>query len=162
MSPESLPVYWLPKANDSRARQLGYLAKRNPKLAIAVGDAIMAAVAKLADDPDLSRVGRIAGAREYRIPDTPFLLVYRIEQEAVVILRLLHHRRRFVTAEDAGIDRKDKRKPLAPRTNRRVPSLSSRLFTSCPTAAGVTLSSAAAAEKLRCRALASNARKAFR
>ena len=116
MSPESLPVYWLPKANDSRARQLGYLAKRNPKLAIAVGDAIMAAVAKLAGDPDLSRVGRIAGAREYRIPDTPFLLVYRIEQEAVVILRLLHHRRRFMTAEDAGIDRKEKRKPLAPRT----------------------------------------------
>lgn len=119
-NPDSLPVYWLPKANDSRARQLGYLAKRNPKLAIAVGDAIMAAAAKLSDNPDLSRIGRIAGAREYRVPETPFLLVYRIEQDAVVILRLLHHRRRFVTAEDAGIDRKDKRKPLAPRTKEAV------------------------------------------
>ena len=117
MTPETLPVYWLPKANDSRARQLGYLAKRNPELAIAVGDAIMAASAALADDPDLSRVGRIAGAREYRIPDTPFILVYRIEDEAVVILRLLHYRRRFVTAEDAGIERKgDRRRETPPHT----------------------------------------------
>jgi hypothetical protein len=53
-------------------------------------------------------------------------------------------------------------RPLVPRWNSGVPSESSRLRTSCPTAAGVTCSSAAAAEKLSCRALASKARRAFR
>jgi predicted nucleotidyltransferase/plasmid stabilization system protein ParE len=92
-------------AHQSRVAQLGFLAKRNPDLAIRIGDALSAAVAQLADDPDLSRVGRIAGARELRVPDTPFILVYRIEDDAITILRLLHHRRRFVSAEDAGIER---------------------------------------------------------
>jgi len=94
-------------AHQSRVAQLGFLAKRNPDLAIRIGDALSAAVAQLADDPDLSRVGRIAGARELRVPDTPFILVYRIEDDAITILRLLHHRRRFVSAEDAGIERQE-------------------------------------------------------
>lgn len=104
-TPESFPIYWLPKAHHSRVAQLGFLAKRNPELAVRIGDALSAAVAQLADDPDLSRVGRIAGARELRVPDTPFILVYRIEDDAITILRLLHYRRRFVSAEDAGIER---------------------------------------------------------
>jgi len=104
--PETLPIYWLPRAHQSRVAQLGFLAKRNPDLAVQVGDALSAAVRQLGDDPDLSRVGRIPGARELRVPDTPFILVYRIEDDAITILRLLHHRRRFVTAEDAGIERK--------------------------------------------------------
>lgn len=120
-SPESFPVFWLPKADESRWRQVGYLAKRNPELAIRIGDAISAAAAKLSINPDLSRVGRIAGAREYRVPGTPFLLVYRIEENAIVVLHLLHHRRRFVTAADAGIDPDEHRpSPAVQRTMERV------------------------------------------
>ena len=115
-TPDALPVYWLPKAHKSRVAQLGFLAKRNPGLAIRIGDALSAAVRQLAAEPDLSRVGRIAGAREFRVPDTPFILVYRIEDNAIAILRLLHHRRRFVTAEDAGIERgADQRESIAAR-----------------------------------------------
>lgn len=113
---ESLPVYWLPKAHQSRVRQLGFLAKHNPDLAIRIGNALSDVVRRLAADPDLSRVGRIAGARELRVPDTPFILVYRIEDDAITILRLLHYCRRFVTREDAGIEgRGDQPVPVASR-----------------------------------------------
>ncbi len=114
-TPDPLPVFWLPKARDQRARQLDYLLKLNRDVGIAMGNSIGATVAQLAIDPDLSRVGRIAGARELPVPDTPFILVYRIEEDAVIILRLLHNRRRFPTAEDAGIERKPKEKTVASR-----------------------------------------------
>lgn len=103
--PDRLPVHWLPKARDQRNRQLEFFLRHNAELGIRIGDAIADTVAQLAANPDLSRVGRIAGARELPVPDTPFLLVYRIEDDAVVILRLLHQRRRFPTREDAGVER---------------------------------------------------------
>ncbi|MBV8239125.1 MAG: type II toxin-antitoxin system RelE/ParE family toxin [Sphingomonas sp.] len=106
--PDGLPIFWLPKASEQWARQLRYLLKLKREVGVRIGEAVASAVAQLATNPDLSRVGRIAGARELPVPDTPFILVYRIEEDAVVILRLLHHRRRFPTAEDAGVKRKPK------------------------------------------------------
>jgi len=108
VAPDELPIFWLPKAREQRVRQVDYLLRLNPEVGVRVGDAISATAAQLALNPDLSRLGRVAGARELRVPDTPFILVYRIEQDAIVILRLLHHRRRFPTAEDAGVERKPK------------------------------------------------------
>ncbi len=107
-TPDELPIFWLPKAREQRVRQLDYLLRLNPEVAVRIGDAISETVAQLAIDPDLSRLGRVAGAREHRVPDTPFILVYRIEHDAIVILRLLHHRHRFPTAEDAGVERQPK------------------------------------------------------
>jgi len=114
---DSLPVVWLPKARDDRFKQISFLAKHDAEIAIQIGDAVAEAAMRLSNDPDSARVGRIAGARELAVPDTPFILVYRIEERAVVILRLLHHRRRWPTAEDAGVrlDR-GKRKSLPAQT----------------------------------------------
>lgn len=108
-----MPVFWLPKARDQRSRQLEFLLRHNPALGIKMGDAIAKTVARVAADPNLSRTGRIAGARELLVPGTPFLLVYRIEETAIVILRLLHNSRRFPTLEDAGVERKPKEKSIA-------------------------------------------------
>lgn len=55
-----------------------------------MGDAIDAAVVHLALHPYSARRGRVAGTRELVVPRTPYLIVYRIEQKAVVILRVLH------------------------------------------------------------------------
>lgn len=49
------------------------------------------------------------------MPDTPFILVYRTEDDAVIILRLLYNRRRFPTLEDAGVERKLKEAGVAAR-----------------------------------------------
>jgi len=106
-APEPLPLFWLPQAQDDRVRQLDFLSKHDPQTALRMGDAVAAAAARLSTFPDVSRVGRIAGARELAVPETPFVIVYRIENKSVVILRLLHHRRRWPSAEDMGEGRAD-------------------------------------------------------
>ena len=55
-----------------------------------MGDAIEAAVSRLADFPESARPGRVPGTRELVVPATPFIVVYRIEATDVVILRILH------------------------------------------------------------------------
>lgn len=83
-------VEWLPQAERNRQSQLAYIAERNPSAAIAVGDLIEAAVARLADPPEIAPPGRVRGARELVVTGTPYVVVYRVERAAAVILRLLH------------------------------------------------------------------------
>lgn len=65
---------------------------------IDTGDAIEAAVARLADHPQSGRPGRALGTRELVVPGTPYIVAYRVEQAAVVILRLLHGAQRWLDA----------------------------------------------------------------
>ncbi|MDP6785770.1 MAG: type II toxin-antitoxin system RelE/ParE family toxin [Rhodospirillales bacterium] len=83
-------VEWLPEAERNRESQIAYIARRNPWAAIDLGDAIEAAVARLAENPKSARPGRVAGTRELVVTGTPFVVIYRVEPAAVVILRLLH------------------------------------------------------------------------
>ena len=83
-------VEWLPQAERNRQSQLAYIAERNPLAAIAVGDLIEAAVARLADHPEIAPPGRVRGTRELVVTGTPYVVVYRVERAAAVILRLLH------------------------------------------------------------------------
>jgi toxin ParE1/3/4 len=86
---------WLPIAKRDFDDQLAYIAERNPLAAIAVGDRIEAAVRHLRDHPRIGRPGRIKGTRELVISGTPYLVAYRVEPDAVVILRLLHGAQRW-------------------------------------------------------------------
>jgi toxin ParE1/3/4 len=40
--------------------------------------------------PEMGRLGRVSGTRELPIPGTPYLVPYRIKDEKVRILRVLH------------------------------------------------------------------------
>lgn len=91
-------VEWLPEAVRNRDGQLAYIAERNPRAAIAMGDAIEAAVLRLANHPSSGRPGRIKGTRELVVTGTPYVIAYRVEMAAVVILRLLHGAQRWPLA----------------------------------------------------------------
>jgi toxin ParE1/3/4 len=92
-------VDWLPEAERNRDSQIVYIAERNPWAAIELGDAIKAAVSRLADYPEIGRLGRVRGTCELVIAKTPLILVYRIEPAAVVILRVLHGAQRWPPLE---------------------------------------------------------------
>ena len=83
-------IDWLAAAARNRASQITYLAERNPRAALALGDSVEAAVRRLADYPYSGRPGRIAGTRELVVSGTPYVIAYRIEAQAILILRLLH------------------------------------------------------------------------
>lgn len=85
-----MKIEWLPIAEQNRDSQLAFIAERNPWAAVAMGDAIESAILRLADHPRLGRPGRILGTRELVVGGTPYIAAYRIEDNAIVILRLLH------------------------------------------------------------------------
>jgi toxin ParE1/3/4 len=83
-------VEWLPLAERNRESQLAYIGERNPWAAIDMGDAIEAAVRHLVENPHMGRLGRDKGTRELVVRDTPYVIAYRVEPDAVGIPRLLH------------------------------------------------------------------------
>jgi toxin ParE1/3/4 len=90
-------VEWLPIAERDRDSQIAYIAERNPWAAIDMGDAIEVAVRHLIGHPQIGRPGRVNGTRELVVSGTPYVIAYRVDPGAVVILRLLHGARRWPT-----------------------------------------------------------------
>lgn len=88
-------IEWLPTAERTLAAQIDWVAERDPWAAIDMGDAICAAVDRLADFPAMARPGRVPGTRESVVVGTPYIVVYRIEASAVLILRVLHGAQRW-------------------------------------------------------------------
>lgn len=89
-----MQVKWLRKALANLDAEAAYIARENPVAAVNVVRKILAAVSLLADQPSLGSPGRIAGTRELIIPDTRYLVPYRIKNDRVEILRVFHTSRR--------------------------------------------------------------------
>lgn len=88
-------IEWLPAAERGLTAQLEWIANHDPWAAIDMGDTIQAAVSRLADYPAIARTGRVAGIRELVVIGTPYIVVYRIEASAILILRVLHSAQRW-------------------------------------------------------------------
>jgi plasmid stabilization system protein ParE len=54
---------------------------------------IRKSVGGLSSFPLLGRIGRVAGTRELVIPGTPFIAAYRVDEDEVVISKVLRGRR---------------------------------------------------------------------
>jgi toxin ParE1/3/4 len=72
----------------SEARE--YIALDNPAAASRQIETIRLAVNRLKAFPMMGRVGLRAGTREFPVPGTPYILVYRIREERLRILAVLH------------------------------------------------------------------------
>ncbi|MEA1652333.1 type II toxin-antitoxin system RelE/ParE family toxin [Nitrospirillum sp. BR 11164] len=90
-----MKIEWLPAAQREFSNQIIHLADRNPIAAVRIGDAVEAAVERLASYPHSGRPGRVPGTQELVITDTPYIVVYRTTSNVVVILRVLHGAQRW-------------------------------------------------------------------
>lgn len=89
----SLAVVWTGPAWQQYQDAMARLAEDRPQSALIQDEAITAAVARLGSYPRMGRLGRRRGTRELVVPGTPFIVVYRIqEQEArqIQVIRFLH------------------------------------------------------------------------
>lgn len=91
-------IEWLPEAARDLTAQLEWIAEPDPWAAIDVGDAVHAAVGRLADHPAIGRPGRVPATRELVVVGTPYVVVYRIERTVVLVLRILHGAQRWPPA----------------------------------------------------------------
>ncbi|MDA8182736.1 MAG: type II toxin-antitoxin system RelE/ParE family toxin [Acidithiobacillus sp.] len=88
-----LPVIWTPRASAEYLSAVRYIAEERPAIAIEQGELVRQATGRLADYPQMGRAGRRRGTRELVVPGTPFIVVYRIqEQDAhqIQVIRFLH------------------------------------------------------------------------
>lgn len=90
-----MQVRWLRRALESLTAQIEYIAQDNPTAASHAFEQIVSAVQQLAQHPAMGRAGRVPGTRELVIPNTPFLVPYRVKGETVIILRVFHGARRW-------------------------------------------------------------------
>ena len=74
---------------------LEWIAERDPWAAIHIDDAVHGAVERLADHPAIGWPGRVSATRELVVVGTPYLAVCRIEQNVVLLLRILHGAQRW-------------------------------------------------------------------
>jgi toxin ParE1/3/4 len=88
-------VKWLSKALASLAEQLDYIAEDSPSAAARVERDIQNAVSLLAKYPAIGRAGRVAQTRELVVPNTPYVIPYRVRRGEIEIIRVLHAARKW-------------------------------------------------------------------
>lgn len=86
---------WLRRALRDLEDAYLYVAADKPVAARRLVEQIEEGVAQLSLHPHLGRPGRVPGTRELVIAGTPFLVVYRLDGDRVVILTVLHGARRW-------------------------------------------------------------------
>lgn len=92
---ETWEIRWTPEAIDDLASLGDFIAGRNPVAAKKVVGRIFDAGKLLAEFPRVGRAGRVPGTRELVVLRTPYLLVYRIDEPLVEVLRVVHGARQW-------------------------------------------------------------------
>lgn len=75
-----------------------FIAQENPVAAQAVAQRVWVMAQSLQTHPAMGRAGHLSGTRELVVAQTPYLIVYRIRQNCVEILRLWHGRQNWKAA----------------------------------------------------------------
>ena len=90
-----MQIRWQDDAINDLIQVRRFIAMDNPSAAARVADHIRSAVPELADQPGMGRPGRVPGTREKVLVDIPYIIAYRVEENSVVILRVLHTSRKW-------------------------------------------------------------------
>jgi toxin ParE1/3/4 len=95
MGCENLKLRWTRPALADLVEAQNYIARENPPAAQALAQKVWDAAENLCNHPGMGRVGHVEGTREWVVSDTPYLIVYRVRDEALEILRIWHGRRNW-------------------------------------------------------------------
>lgn len=90
-----MQVRWSPEAFSDLARIVEHIRKHNRSAALAVAKTIYEGVSGLKTFPRRGRRGRVDGTRELVLPALPFVVIYRVTQNAVEVARVLHGAQRW-------------------------------------------------------------------
>ena len=97
-----MKVRWTRPALSDLIEAQNYITLDNPEAAQTVAQRLWDATRQLADNPNIGRPGHNPGTREWVVVRTPYLIVYRLRNETIEILRLWHGRRNWQSETDNG------------------------------------------------------------
>ena len=90
------PLEWTRRAQSDRQRIAEfYTEEASPLIAIEALAAIRSAADRVRKTPLAYRTGKRAGTRELVMRRFPYVLIYRIQPNSIVILRVLHQSMRY-------------------------------------------------------------------
>lgn len=100
-------VKWSRKALIDLDGAQTYIARENPFAAQAVAERILVAVHRLAEEPYVGPVGIVPATRHWVVPRTPYLLVYRVSDASIEVLRVWHSRRDWASGIGESVVERD-------------------------------------------------------
>jgi addiction module RelE/StbE family toxin len=83
-------VRWTTDAADDLERIGDFIAQNRPEAARGAALSIVERIGTLKTFPHIGRPGRVHGTREIAFPPFPFIAIYEVREEQVVLLRILH------------------------------------------------------------------------
>ncbi|MBD2386791.1 type II toxin-antitoxin system RelE/ParE family toxin [Cylindrospermum sp. FACHB-282] len=90
-----MQIRWLRRALRNLEQAHSYILKDNPTAAPELILKIQNAANQLENYPFMGKSGRVEGTRELIISNSPYILIYRVKEETVEILRVLHTSKRY-------------------------------------------------------------------
>ncbi len=83
-------IRWTEGANNNLDHVEEYIAQDNPPAAVDTVNKIIETAQMLADYPTVGKRGRERGTRELVVSGLPYIVIYTVLREELVILRVLH------------------------------------------------------------------------
>ncbi len=93
-------VHWSTPARLQLDRQAAYIAVDNPTAARQVVARVREAVKGLATHPLKGRPGQVTDTRELVVPRTPFTVAYRVRDQTVEIVAVVHQSQQWPESFD--------------------------------------------------------------
>ncbi|GMR18685.1 MAG: type II toxin-antitoxin system RelE/ParE family toxin [Gammaproteobacteria bacterium] len=92
-----MEIKWLRKALQNLDQEAAYIAKDDPQAARLLVQRIHHTVSLLSNNPSLGHPGRLPGTHELIIPETRYIVPYRVRPrlQRIEILRVFHASRKL-------------------------------------------------------------------
>ena len=90
-----MKVVWSRRAIRHLVAARNYIAQDSSENAAVVAGRILNSVELLATQPQMGRPGRVLGTRELVVPDTPYIIPYRVRGESLELIAVFHGRQRW-------------------------------------------------------------------
>lgn len=88
-------VVWSRRAIRHLVQLREHIEKNYEQNAAVVAGRILKAVALLQSHPEIGRPGRVVGTREILVPDTSYIIPYRVRRERLELIAVFHGRQRW-------------------------------------------------------------------
>jgi addiction module RelE/StbE family toxin len=85
-----MEIVWRAVALASLQRARSCIAEDNPGAAERIYERILGAVRGLGDMPNMGRSGRVSGTGELIVSGTPYIVVYTVFENQIVIIAVQH------------------------------------------------------------------------
>ena len=91
-----MQIQWTKAASNDLDSIEDYIWQDNPKAAVRQVLRIIDAVENnLSSNPWMGRAGRLPNTREFVITATPYIVIYRVKNKALEIIRVIHGARKW-------------------------------------------------------------------